>query len=327
MTMFRRSFLIIALLISVMVSPCLQVVQAILPPVTNFAKVTVNTGYDSTATSIVLLSGHGAKLPSTFPFPLVWWNATDFGSPEDDPLVEIISVTARSTDTLTVIRGQDGTAASNHNTAGKTYRMILTLTKGMWDQIQTDLTSAIGAAAKVRTGTGSPEGVVTGAVGDLFLRTDGGAFTTLYVKESGAGNTGWVPASTPNWAVPGIIGNTTPNMGVFTTLSGVRLQLGSTSTTYGVTVSIDASLASLFTITATNGTGFTIANPTNAVGGQLLMIQVKNTSGGALGTITWDTLYKMASFTKPANGFNRTVTFYYNGTNWVEVNCSPEVPN
>jgi hypothetical protein len=39
-------------------------------------------------------------------------------------------------------------------------------------------------------GTGSPEGVVTAAVGSLFSRTD--AATTLYVKQTGAGNTGWV---------------------------------------------------------------------------------------------------------------------------------------
>lgn len=45
---------------------------------------------------------------------------------------------------------------------------------------------------KIRRGTGSPEGVVTGAVGDVFLRTDGGAVTTFYIKESGTGNTGWV---------------------------------------------------------------------------------------------------------------------------------------
>jgi hypothetical protein len=41
------------------------------------------------------------------------------------------------------------------------------------------------------TGTGTPEGAVTAPVGTLFLRTDGGAGTTLYVKESGTGNTGW----------------------------------------------------------------------------------------------------------------------------------------
>ena len=42
------------------------------------------------------------------------------------------------------------------------------------------------------TGAGTPEGVVTAPVGSLFLRTDGGAGTVMYVKESGTGNTGWV---------------------------------------------------------------------------------------------------------------------------------------
>lgn len=42
------------------------------------------------------------------------------------------------------------------------------------------------------SGSGSPEGVRTAPVGSLYTRTDGGANTTLYVKESGTGNTGWV---------------------------------------------------------------------------------------------------------------------------------------
>ena len=42
------------------------------------------------------------------------------------------------------------------------------------------------------SGSGSPESVVTAPVGSLYTRTDGGANTTLYVKESGAGNTGWI---------------------------------------------------------------------------------------------------------------------------------------
>jgi hypothetical protein len=40
-------------------------------------------------------------------------------------------------------------------------------------------------------GTGSPESAVTANVGSLYLRTDGGAGTTLYIKESGTSNTGW----------------------------------------------------------------------------------------------------------------------------------------
>lgn len=44
----------------------------------------------------------------------------------------------------------------------------------------------------VATGTGSPNGVIAAAVGALYVDTAGGAGTTLYVKESGTGNTGWV---------------------------------------------------------------------------------------------------------------------------------------
>jgi len=41
-------------------------------------------------------------------------------------------------------------------------------------------------------GNSSPEGVVTAAPGSLYTNTAGGAGITLYVKESGTGNTGWV---------------------------------------------------------------------------------------------------------------------------------------
>ena len=41
-------------------------------------------------------------------------------------------------------------------------------------------------------GAGSPEGVVTAGIGSIYQRTNGGANTSMYVKESGTGNTGWV---------------------------------------------------------------------------------------------------------------------------------------
>jgi hypothetical protein len=41
-------------------------------------------------------------------------------------------------------------------------------------------------------GAGTPEGVVTARVGSLYVRSDGGASTTLYVKQAGTGKTGWV---------------------------------------------------------------------------------------------------------------------------------------
>lgn len=46
--------------------------------------------------------------------------------------------------------------------------------------------------SKILTGTGDPNGLIARKVGSLYLRLDGGAGSTLYVKESGSGNTGWV---------------------------------------------------------------------------------------------------------------------------------------
>ena len=44
---------------------------------------------------------------------------------------------------------------------------------------------------KLMCGAGTPESVVQAPVGSFYSRTDGGAATSLYVKESGTGNTGW----------------------------------------------------------------------------------------------------------------------------------------
>ena len=41
------------------------------------------------------------------------------------------------------------------------------------------------------SGSGSPEGSLSAPTGSTYRRTDGGAGTSFYVKESGAGNTGW----------------------------------------------------------------------------------------------------------------------------------------
>jgi hypothetical protein len=41
------------------------------------------------------------------------------------------------------------------------------------------------------SGTGSPEGAVSAPVGSYYMRTDGAADTSAYVKTNGTGNTGW----------------------------------------------------------------------------------------------------------------------------------------
>lgn len=60
----------------------------------------------------------------------------------------------------------------------------------------------LGGVCDFLTGAGSPEGVIVGTVCDVYARTDGGAGTTLYIKETGTGNTGWVPVGAVSGIVP-----------------------------------------------------------------------------------------------------------------------------
>lgn len=50
-----------------------------------------------------------------------------------------------------------------------------------------------GDLRRVFSGVGSPEGVVSAGIGSIYMRTDGGASTSIYVKESGTDASGWIP--------------------------------------------------------------------------------------------------------------------------------------
>ncbi|WP_299078708.1 hypothetical protein [uncultured Paraglaciecola sp.] len=56
-----------------------------------------------------------------------------------------------------------------------------------------------GGSVTDKTGSGSPEGVLTAAVGSTYRRTNGAEGTTFYTKKSGVGNTGWVAQT--NWDI------------------------------------------------------------------------------------------------------------------------------
>lgn len=107
-------------------------------PVTNFAKCIVDGLYSSGATTITLQTGEGAKLPAPATdgsFNLTWWNYTDYPDPSGDPNKEIVRCTARTSDSLTISRGQEGITATAKNTSGKTYMVMLTFTKKTYDAL------------------------------------------------------------------------------------------------------------------------------------------------------------------------------------------------
>ena len=83
-----------------------------------------------------------------------------------------------------------------------------------------------------------------------------------------------------------------------------------------------------FTLQIPDGVAFTVASPTYVYDGQIITINVCNFHSSALGAVTWGALYKMAAWTSPATGKNRSITFLCDGTNFVEISrTAADVPN
>lgn len=109
------------------------------------------------------------------------------------------------------------------------------------------------------------------------------------------------------------------------------LQQAKANMTYSASMTPDADAANIHQAFCSNGTAFTINAPSGtASAGQKLTIRLSNTSGGALGAVTWAAGYKLAAWTQPANGFSRSITFFYDDATpaWIEISRTPaDVPN
>jgi hypothetical protein len=133
----------------------------------NFAKGTVDDLYDDLATSIDLVAADGLNFP-TPPFNAVWWNVTDFPDPADDPNVEVIRVTAISTDTLTITRAQEGTTARDHNEGGKTFQLSAGLTAKVINSDVSARASATEGQVLIADSVGNPQGARASDDGSVF---------------------------------------------------------------------------------------------------------------------------------------------------------------
>ncbi len=78
----------------------------------NNAISTLDANINDSVTSLDVVSGGGSLFPSTYDFHITLDN-------------EILSVTNRSTDTLTIVRAQQGTSAASH-TAGASVELRIT---------------------------------------------------------------------------------------------------------------------------------------------------------------------------------------------------------
>jgi hypothetical protein len=105
-----------------------------------------------------------------------------------------------------VLTGESGQVTITDNGAGSTVDVGLADygTAGTYTKVVTDPKGRVVAGAALMrtdmpapldrfyTGTGTPNGVVVANPGSVYLNVGGGANNTLWVKESGTSNTGWV---------------------------------------------------------------------------------------------------------------------------------------
>jgi hypothetical protein len=126
-----------------------------LDPRKNFAKATVQGGYSAGAVLISVAVGQAAGLPAA-PFNAVWYNSTDYADPSDDPNKEVIRITDKTGDDLTITRAQEGTTATAKNLGGRTYKLLAGATAKTITDIETDIASKINSSEK-----GAANGVAT----------------------------------------------------------------------------------------------------------------------------------------------------------------------
>lgn len=143
-----------------------------LDTVKNFAYATLAAGIAADATSLNVTSGHGARLPSTA-FDAVIWDLS-YPSPTaayHASAAEVVRVTARSTDALTITRAQDDSTARAFNTNGRIYAIAQVFTKGTFDKLAPKSNAALTETTTVDAINPNVADLGTVASGTITLST------------------------------------------------------------------------------------------------------------------------------------------------------------
>ncbi len=102
-----------------------------------------------------------------------------------------------------------------------------------------------------------------------------------------------------------------------------KLAQAQSALVYSTSITPVARVARWYVITVTNTTAFTIQAPSNVPKTseeQDLEFTIRNSSGGVMGSITWNSIYHLAgTFTNPANGYSRSIRFRWSGGVYVEM--------
>lgn len=164
--------------------------------IVNFLYATLGASATNVATSLTLTTGHGARFGSTFPYDVVVYDGGTYANAAlayHAGAAEIVRVTARSTDTLTVTRAQQSTAGI---ALGSGWIVIQAPTSDLISQaIPNSLLTTRGDI--ITRGASAPQRLALGADG-TFIGSDGTDTKAIGLVTAGdaVGHT-----STTNWTL------------------------------------------------------------------------------------------------------------------------------
>jgi len=90
------------------------------------------------------------------------------------------------------------------------------------------------------------------------------------------------------------------------------------TTAYSPSITPNLAVCTIVNLRPNNGTAFTINAPLNPRETQFWGLTIENVSGGVLGVIAFNAVFKMLAFTSPTAGKKATIWFYYDGVNHVQ---------
>lgn len=146
------------------------------PLFTNNAATTLASGITNSSTTLTVASGTGALFPSPSGSNYSYITLINTAG----TILEIVKLTARTTDTFTIVRAQEGTAAAAFNTGDKVELRVTAA--GMADTFNN------GGVQSVNGSTGAVTNIAT-AGANSNITSLSGLTTPLTVGQGGTGNT------------------------------------------------------------------------------------------------------------------------------------------